>query len=160
MRPRKTGRRKKRVLTTKQQIYFRLLCKGVPATQAALKAGYSVRCAPQAAYQATRSIRERIQGALFEAGLTPEGLVHKHLLPALGAMETKFAQSEGSFTDERNVIAWGPRLKAIELTAEMGGYMAPRELEKAEGEGKFPKVIDVSNMRSRPLPAPQLVQGP
>jgi hypothetical protein len=143
-------KRRNRPLTSKQQNYFKLLCKGMSATEAARRAGYGGEPA-HSAYQATRGIRERILKALFEAGLTPEGLVHKYLLPALKAMETEFAKFEGKISDSRDVIAWGPRIQAIRLTAELGGYLAPREVTgKDGGPLVLPKVIDVSGMRSKP----------
>ena len=135
--------RRSRPLTSKQRTYFKLLCKGMPATQAARRAGYSAKNPAQSAYQAWQSIRERLQIALFEVGLTPEGLIHKHLLPALNAMETEFAKFNGRITETREVIAWGPRLRAMELVCELGGYFAPNEqVSSVSGELGTPKVID------------------
>ena len=88
-----------RPLSKKQHTYFKLLCKGVPATEAARRAGYSAKNPAQSAHQASRSIRDRIQHALFEAGLTPEGLIHKHLVPVLAAERTEFCKFNGRVTD-------------------------------------------------------------
>lgn len=123
----KVKKRLKRPITTKQAKYFKLLCQGVPATQAALKAGYTSKNPAQAGYAASKSIRARIQKGLFEAGLTPEGLIHKHLVPALKAKETKFFQHEGMVTDSRDVVAWDIRLRAQQFAAKLGGYEAPTE---------------------------------
>jgi hypothetical protein len=142
--------RRRRFLTAKQQVYFKLLCEGVPATNAARRAGYSHKNAAQSAYQASRGIRERIQNALFESGLTPEGLIHKYLLPALQAEKTEFCKHKGNISDSCIVTAWEVRLRAIELVAEMGGYFAPKlyNTEGGDAESGIPKIIDVSGMRS------------
>jgi hypothetical protein len=148
-----THKSRKRLLTSKQEKYFRLLCQGVPSGQAAIKAGYSSKCAASSGHQAYKSIRARVQHALFEAGLTPEGLIHKHLLPALTAMEVEFAKSEGRITDSREVIAWGTRLRAIEIVCEIGGYCerSPRVGESGD-DGPIldmPKVIDATIVQKK-----------
>ena len=51
-------KRRNRPLTLKQQNYFKLLCKGMSATEAARRAGYGEPA--HSAYQATRGIRERM----------------------------------------------------------------------------------------------------
>jgi hypothetical protein len=40
----------------------------------------------------------RLEKALHEAGLTPEGVIHKYLLPALSAEPTEYAKFEGQIT--------------------------------------------------------------
>ena len=142
--------RRKRPLTAKQQVYFKLLCEAVPATEAARRAGYSQRNPAQSAYQASRSIRERVQYALFEVGLTPEGLIHKYLFPALEAEETEFCKFKGKITDSRKAPAWEVRLRAIEIVAEMGGYYASKspQAEDVDSESRIPEVIDATVMRT------------
>jgi hypothetical protein len=142
-------RRRNRLLTKKQQVFFKLLCQGVSATDAAYRAGYSQNNPSQSAYQASRGLRERIPYALFEAGLTPEGLIHKHLLPALQAEETGFVKHKGKITDSRKAPAWNARLRAIELAADMGGYFSakPANLEVRDSPSTIYRMIDVSGMR-------------
>jgi phage terminase small subunit len=148
------GRRKKRrTLTEKQQKYMKALCKGMGQSQAWRAAGYA---SVGAGYHSTKLLRERIQKAFFEAGLTPEGYIHKHLLPALDAKQTEFAKFEGKITDREDTINWTARLKAMEIVKDMAGYSAPREHELAGKDGaplSMPKVIDVSGMRSKPASA-------
>jgi hypothetical protein len=151
----KKKRKLKRKLTTRQRKFFELLCKGVPATQAALKAGYSGANPSQSAYAATKGIRSRVEEALAENGLTPEGLITKFLVPAMSANMTEFAKFEGQISDARECINWDARLRAIEIAARFGGYLAPKELTGLDGAALFPDVIDTAGMRSRRKPAEQ-----
>lgn len=145
-----TKKKRKRLVTGRQERYFKALCRGLSATAAAKQAGYK---SVQSAYQGTKGLRARVQAALDEAGLTPEGLIHKHLIPALGACETEFAKFEGEITDSEEVIAWGARLQAIELVGRLGGYFAPKEFTGADGEALFPDVIDATMRLRRTAPA-------
>jgi hypothetical protein len=142
----KRKRKRARFNTPKQEAYFKYLCQGMSATKAALKAGYK---SVQSAYQGTRGLRSRIADAFGEAGLTPEGIIHKHILPALKAEETEFCKFEGKIGETRQVVAWGPRLHAIEIVNNMAGYNAPKELTGEGGAPLFPDVIDTSGMRKR-----------
>jgi hypothetical protein len=58
-------RKYNRPLTIRRERYFELLCKGMPATEAARRAGYSGKNPAQSAYQAWRSISERVQNAML-----------------------------------------------------------------------------------------------
>jgi len=151
----KKGKSIKRVLTNRQRKFFDLLCKGTPATQAAREAGYSGANPSQSAYAATKGIRARVEQALAENGLTPEGLITKFLVPAMLATDTEFAKFEGEITDSEEVIAWDTRLRAIELAARFGGYLAPKELTGLDGAALFPDVIDTGGMRSGRRKAPE-----
>jgi hypothetical protein len=146
----KSGKRRRRPLTTRQQLYMKYLCKGDGQVQAWQKAGYKSK---QSGYESTKLLRERIQRAFFHVGLTPEGYICKHLLPALDAKQTEFAKFEGKITDREDTINWTARLKAMEIVKDMAGYSAPREHELAGKDGaplSMPKIIDVSGMRSKP----------
>ena len=48
------------------------------------------------------------------------GLAVDELIEILRAKETKFFQKDGIVTDERDVIAWGPRLGAAKTILEIG----------------------------------------
>lgn len=149
------GKKRKRALTKRQRKFFELLCTGMPATQAARNAGYSGATPAQSAYQATKGIRARVEEALAENGLTPEGLITKYLVPAMLATDIEFAKFEGEITDSEEVIAWDTRLRAIELAARFGGYLAPKELTGLDGAALFPDVIDTGGMRSGRRKAPE-----
>lgn len=146
-------KRRKRKLTDRQREFFKLLCKGVGATEAALKAGYTGKTPAQSAYQAMKGLRHRVEEALGENGLTPEGLITKYLVPAMLATDTEFAKFEGEITDSVEVIAWDTRLRAIELAARFGGYLAPKEFTGADGEALFPDVIDTTFRLRKSVPA-------
>ena len=53
----------------------------------------------------------------------------KVLLEELNALETKHFQKDGIVTDHRDVIAHGPRLKAVELIGSFYGLKAPEKHE-------------------------------
>jgi|HubBroStandDraft_1064217.scaffolds.fasta_scaffold104175_2 phage terminase small subunit len=145
------NKRKTRRLTQKQAEFFKNLCKGLSGSEAARKAGYSPNHVPQQAHVTRERIRYRVNLALVEAGLHPEGLKYKHILPALHAMETKTAAFEGKITDEREFINWTARLKAMELVAELGGYYHKPEPVPRGNFGEevhaMPKVIDATIVR-------------
>ena len=113
-------------LTDQQRKLIKNLVKGMSITDAAKKAGYSEKYAGQVGSQALENIRLKMPEVLEKAGLTDERLVEDYLKPALQATETKFAQFEGRFTDEREVLAWGPRLTALDLAFNLKGSYAPK----------------------------------
>ncbi|MGA3164904.1 MAG: hypothetical protein ABSF14_02180 [Terriglobia bacterium] len=48
-------------------------------------------------------------------------------MPGLEAMETKLAQDKGKFTDERDLVAWGPRLQALDMAFNLKGSYAAKQ---------------------------------
>jgi len=104
---------------------MRNLSKGMTLGQAAVKAGYAGEDDPmtasQSGYQALQLAKRKVPELMELYGLGPASLIDKYLRPALEAEETKFAQKDGEFTDERNVIAWGPRLTALDLALNIAG---------------------------------------
>jgi hypothetical protein len=71
--------------------------------------------------------REKFLASLESAGALDKAA--KILLEELYAVETKHFQKDGIVTDQRDVIAHGPRLKAIELLGGMYGLKAPDKHE-------------------------------
>ena len=117
-------------LTPKQKGLIRGLVKGLSLTDAALAAGYSENCPSQSANQAITALKRRLPYVMDKAGLTDEALITKYLAPALEAKETKFAQKDGIFTDEREVIAWSPRLTALDMAFNLrGDYAKQNDLD-------------------------------
>lgn len=117
-------------LTPKQKELIRGLANGMSLTEAALAAGYSDKCPTQSANQAISALKRRLPDVMEKAGLTDEKLITKYLTPALEAMETKFAQKDGHFLDEREVIAWSPRLTALDMAFNLkGSYAKDEELD-------------------------------
>jgi hypothetical protein len=95
-------------------------------SEATIAAGYSDQNPRQSGFQALEQIRKKMLELLDKHGLTDDSLIDKYLRPALEAKETKFAQFEGKFTDKRNVVAWGPRLTALDMALNLKGSF-PRE---------------------------------
>ena len=114
-------------LTPQQRKLLKGLAKGMTITDAALAAGYSDKYAGQVGSQALEAIRRKMPEILDKYGLSDDALVEKYLKPALEANETKFAQKDGLFTDEREVTAWGPRLTALDMAFNLRGSYAPKE---------------------------------
>lgn len=119
-------RNRKPKLTPQQKLLVKHLIKGMSITDAALKAGYSPNCPGQVGSQALEAIRLKMPEVLEKAGLTDESLIENYLKPALQATETKFAQFEGQFSDEKEVLAWGPRLTALDIAFNLKGSYAPK----------------------------------
>jgi phage terminase small subunit len=114
-------------LTPQQRNLLKGLAKGMSITDAARAAGYSDKYAGQVGSQALESIRRRMPELLDKHGLTDDALVENYLKPALEAMETEFAKFEGKITDSIDVIAWSPRLTALDMAFNLRGSYAQKE---------------------------------
>jgi len=80
-------------------------------------------------------MRENYRESLDRLGFTPEYIITEYLVPALNALETKFAQFKGEFTDEREVINWDARLRALDIALKiMGAYDGQRKPADAPTE--------------------------
>ena|SRR5207247_5981625 len=109
-------------LTPQRRALIKNLVKGMSITDAARAAGYADNgYVGQLGSQALEVIRQKMPEVLEKHGLTDDVLVEKYLKPALLAKETKFAQFEGEFTDKRDVVAWGPRLTALDIAFNLKG---------------------------------------
>ena len=116
----------KKQLNTRETILLRELAKGHTYTEAARTAGYSEKCLAQSGFQVLQRLKEKIPDILDRKGLTNEAVIEKYLKPALEANETEFAKFEGKITDEREVVAWGPRLQALDMVWNLKGAYAPK----------------------------------
>lgn len=128
--PKKKYLKPKRRLNGMERKLVRALASGKTLTQAALDAGYSSKCPAQCGYQALRRLGLSTSQVLDAHGLNVDALIHKYLKPALEASETKFFQKDGIVTDTRDVVAWGPRLQALENAFRLHGAYAPEETSK------------------------------
>jgi len=133
-------------LTEQQRSLVKNLLKGMSITDAALKAGYSEKCPAQVGSQALAIIREKMPEIMDRIGLSDERLLRQYLEPALEAEETEFAKFEGQITDEKNVIAWGPRLTALDMAFNLKGSYAP----KSEGINVNAQNVQILNNVPRP----------
>lgn len=112
---------KKKRLTARERRLFKALAEGKTQKEAAIEAGYAHP--RQAATQAIERIKEKAPDLFARHGLDDDAFIDKHLLPALNAHEKKFFAHEGRVVDEREVIAWGPRVQTNALVARMKGLI-------------------------------------
>lgn len=143
--PRKPkGKGKK--LTPKQRRLIRNLADGAPTqTAAAIAAGYSPNNARQSAHQALQEIEAKAPGLLDRHGLTDDALISEYVKPMLVATKTEFVKYEGKFSDQREVVAWGPRGVALDMVLHIRG------LYKTEQPSEMPNVkVVVINSINRP----------
>jgi hypothetical protein len=119
-------------LTPQQRSLVKNLIKGMSITDAAREAGYADNgYVGQIGSQALENIRLKMPSVLDKHGLTDDVLVENYLKPALEAEETEFAKFEGHITDQVNVVAWSPRLTALDLAFKLKGSYAPRDVDEA-----------------------------
>ena len=130
-------KRHSKSLTHRERMLIKCLSQGMNVTRAALKAGYSDQNPGQSGYQALKAIREKAPELLDRHGLTDDALIEKHLKPMLNATRTEFVKHKGKITDEREVIAWGPRIASLELAFRIRG------MYKSEQERKTPHIETV-----------------
>jgi hypothetical protein len=123
--------KKPKRLTNRERLLFKNLSKGMTVTEAAREAGYKDKRPGQAGYQAIERIRLKAPELLAKHGLCDDALIETYLKPALEANETKFFQHEGRVTDSRDVIAWSPRLTALDMTMKIRGMYAKPEEDSA-----------------------------
>jgi hypothetical protein len=117
----------KQKLTPQQKLLVKKLAEGMSITEAARAAGYADNgYVGQLGSQALEAIRLKMPEVLERHGLTDDSLVENYLKPALKAEETEFAKFEGRITDQRNVVAWGPRLQALDIAFNLKGSYAPK----------------------------------
>ena len=74
-----------------------------------------------------------IPALLERHGITGDVLIEKYLKPGLDAMETEFAKFKGKIMDSADVIAWGPRLQALEMTLKLLNAYPREDAEKNAG---------------------------
>ena len=110
-------------LTHKQRTVLGALVKGMTPKEIAetLDVGRGT------VYGIIDKIKGKMPELMDEAGLNDAALVEQYLKPALSAMTTEFAKSDGRITDSRDVIAWGPRLQALEMALKLKGAFKEKD---------------------------------
>ena len=106
-------------LNPRQRKVLACLAEGKTLEQTGKELGVS----RQRIWEMLESIKGRATELMDEYGITEAALIQNYLLPALNAEETEFAKFQGAITDSRNVVAWGPRLQALELAARIRGMV-------------------------------------
>lgn len=109
-------------LPERKQKYVRARVKGKSKRQAAKLAGYSPLVAKAAGTRVeTADVREVFQG-IVQRAVNMDTLA-KVLVAGLHATQTKLAQVDGHFSDERELPDYGERRAYAELCAEYAGYV-------------------------------------
>lgn len=134
-------------LTPKQVAFVKNFVKGMSITDAALAAGYSEKNPGQSGYQVLEQVRMKAPELLERHGLSEDKLIEKYLKPALEAEQTEFAKFEGKITDSVDVVAWTPRLAALDMAFNLHGSYAAK---KVEGKGFGQTMIQINTMIPRP----------
>ncbi len=143
-------------LTSKERALVVHLSKGMSLTNAAIAAGYSPKRPDQSGYQAFESVRAKFPELLEKHGLTDDSFIEKYLVPGLEATETIYAQHEGQFTDERELIAWGPRRAYLDMAFKLRGAYAATD---GDGESNGPVQVNVVVNVPRPGLSEGLVES-
>jgi hypothetical protein len=73
------------------------------------------------AHRAMKKIEVRFTDYLEKHGMDDDYLAEKCIKPALEVMETKFGFDKGIVMSRESVIAWGPRLQAIDIVLHPHG---------------------------------------
>lgn len=120
------GKKNKRPLTSKQRKMVKGLLKGKTIEAAALDAGYSKQAPRQTGFNSLQSIKEKMPELMDRIGMTDEALLTKYLQPGLDATETKASVFEGGFVYSKPLVAWGPRLNALDIAFNLKGSYAPK----------------------------------
>jgi hypothetical protein len=118
----KKGRAKKSdVKAPKRRRFVAGLIAGKSMRRAALDAGYTRSMANNAGAKITPGTRAEFQQEL--ARKVPHGKLIKLIADGLNARETKLAQFEGQYTDQRQVIDFSERRRYAELALKIFGYL-------------------------------------
>ena len=132
-------------LTPQQSKLLEGLLKGMNVTAAAKAAGYAPATAGQAGYNALKAIRRKVPKIMKKHGLDEDALIQKYLKPGLDAMETEFGKFKGMIVDREDVIAWGPRLQALDMAFRIHGSYAADDKDAATDGLKIVIDVDVVN---------------
>ncbi len=122
-------------LTQRERLLLGALANGATYAEAARQAGYTAKHLRQSGFQAFQLVREKMPEILERKGLTDDVVIDKYLRPALEAKETVFAKYEGKICDKRDVVAWGPRLSALDIFFRLKGSYAEDNKQRGIGDG-------------------------
>ena len=76
-------------------------------------------------------LKEKAPEVMARLGITLESVVEKKLVPLMNAVETKFAQHEGKFTDRVEVDALAIQLGATRTALELLNAFPPKDPQLA-----------------------------
>ncbi|MGB7282031.1 MAG: hypothetical protein WBE13_07215 [Candidatus Acidiferrum sp.] len=121
-------------LTQRERLLLGALANGATYAEAARHAGYSAKHLRQSGFQAFQILKMKMPELLEKKGLSDDATIDKYLRPALEAKETVFAKYEGKITDKRDVVAWGPRLSALDILFRLKGSYAEDNKQRGIGD--------------------------
>jgi len=88
----------------------------------------------------------KVPDLMDRVGLCQAKLIENWLKPALDATETKRAQKDGKFTDERTDPAWEPRLKALDMAFQLNGSYAAKPGTRVEIAGDGDITVNIRDV--------------
>jgi hypothetical protein len=127
--------RKDKAPTPRQLKVLEARSEGKTYKEAGEIAGYPKANAAQSAWQAIEGLRGRVAGLLEKHGLSEDVGIEKYLKPGLEATQTIFAQVDGKFTDKRELINWGTRMRALDMLFKLHGSYPPLDPREAAAFG-------------------------
>jgi hypothetical protein len=132
---------------------------GSSITKATRKVGYSKKWPNQAGHQALQNFK--LKADLLEGhGLSDTTLIDKYLKSQLNARTVKFFQHKGKVTGMRIVPDNDARLKALDMTFELGGAYPPTDAKLEEQKGVAVILVDIPRPGGRQLTGPVPAQLP
>jgi hypothetical protein len=120
----KRGSKNVEVKAPKRRRFVAGLVEGKSMYRAALDAGYSKSMAKNAGQKILPGARNEFKDEL--ARKIPRAMLIRRIAEGLNAKETKLAQFEGGFSDERHLVAWETRRRYAELAAKLLGYLGEK----------------------------------
>lgn len=137
----RTSRKSAKRLTEKQHKFLDNKLAGMNDRQAALQAGYS----PKDPDGAARQVKNAVEANVYEAlGIRRDQFIRKYLGSALEAKETKAFSNDGRIIYSKPMVAWQPRLRALDIAMLMAGEY------KAEQRNETKVQVIVVNGAHRP----------
>lgn len=129
----------------KRRRFVKGLVAGKSMRRAALDAGYTQAMADNAGQKILPGVRSEFREALALA--IPISHLVKRIAEGLNSHETKLAQFEGTFVDQRTLVSWGERRRYAELAAKLLGYL----VDRLELTGEAGGPIELADARERLL---------
>jgi hypothetical protein len=116
------------------------------------------RAKPDVSRERVSALADKIEVKTREVmdacGLTDHELINRHLRPALDAMETRFfpmaTDDDPTHIEERQTVAWNPRLRALDVAFQLRGSYPPRNANLEIGV-EFSLADEVRKARARVL---------
>lgn len=128
------AKKRKPRLSPQQRGLIKHLLAGRSITESARLAGYADNgFVGQMGSQALEAIRRKMPEALEAHGLTDDILIENYLKPLLSAKQTEFAKFKGIISDEREVVAWEPRARGLDMAFNLKGSYSPKNGEVSAG---------------------------